>query len=42
MNNGCSSIVKNVERLISRCEEILGEKLKIRGQQWRVVKVKQE
>lgn len=31
--------VKNVERLISRCEDVLGDKTKIRGQQWRIVKV---
>ena len=31
--------MKDVERLISRCEEILGDKLKIRGQEWRIVKV---
>ncbi|XP_011407764.1 PREDICTED: vesicle transport protein USE1-like [Amphimedon queenslandica] len=31
-------VMKDVERLISRCEEILGDKLKIRGQEWRIVK----
>ena len=31
--------VKNVERLVSRCEDILGKKIKIRGQDWRIVKV---
>lgn len=40
-NMGSASVcVKNVERLISRCEDILGEKVKIKGQEWRVIKVR--
>ena len=31
--------VRNVERLASRCEDILGGTVQFRGQDWKVVKV---
>ena len=32
--------VRNVERLASRCEDILGGHTEFRGQDWKVVKVR--
>ena len=38
-STGVAVRIKNIERLISRCEDILGGKYKIKGQKWRITKV---
>lgn len=32
-------LVRNVERLAVRCEDILGERSNFRGQDWKIIKV---